>query len=68
MPKQDVFKTVDELKDLCDETCRVIWEHPELSGEESFGAEYYAELLRKEGFRMVVNEHVPNAFVAEWGG
>ena len=67
MPKQDVFKTVEDLKDLCEEACRVIWEHPELSGEEKFGAEYYAELLRKEGFRLVVNEHVPNAFVAEWG-
>ena len=67
MPKQDVFKAVDELKDLCLETCRTIWEHPELSGEESFGAEYYSEILRKEGFRLVVNEYVPNAFVAEWG-
>ena len=67
MPKQDVYKAADGLKDLCLEACRAIWEHPELSGEEKFGAEYYSELLRKEGFRLVVNEHVPNAFAAEWG-
>lgn len=67
MPKQDVIKEVDKLKDLCDEACRKIWENPELSGEENFGAEYYSEILRKEGFRLVVNEHVPRAFMAEWG-
>ncbi|MBQ6438811.1 MAG: amidohydrolase [Mogibacterium sp.] len=67
MSKQDIFKTVDELKDLCVDACRKIWENPELSGEENFGSEYYSELLRKEGFRLVVNEHVPHAFIAEWG-
>ena len=67
MPKQDVYKAVDELKDLCIETCRAIWEHPELSEEEKFGAEYYSEILRREGFRLVASEHVPHAFVAEWG-
>ena len=67
MPKKDVIKAVDELKDLCYESCRKIWENPELSGEENFGAEYYSEVLRKEGFRLVVNENVPRAFIAEWG-
>ena len=67
MPKQDVYKAVDELKELCIETCRTIWEHPELSAEEQFGAAYYSELLRKEGFRLVTSEHVPYAFMAEWG-
>ena len=43
MPKQDVFKAVDELKDRCFETCRTIWEHPELSGEEVRSAAFLAE-------------------------
>lgn len=67
MSKQDVINEVEKLRGLCEETCRVIWEHPELSGEERFGVKYYSDLLRKEGFRIVFNDEVPNAFVAEWG-
>lgn len=67
MAKKDVYKIVDDLQDLCTKTCRSIWEHPELSGEEDFGTEYYSELLRKEGFRIETNENVPHAFIAEWG-
>ena len=67
MSKQDIYTTVDELKDLCTNACRDIWARPELSGEENYAAEYYEELLRKEGFRIENNEYVPRAFIAEWG-
>ena len=67
MAKKDIFTIVDTFKDLCRDACRTIWGHPEISGEEDFSSKYYAEILRKEGFRLVVNEHVPHAFLAEWG-
>lgn len=49
MSKQDIFTTVDELRDLCTNACRDIWARPELSGEENYAAEYYEELLRMDG-------------------
>ena len=67
MAKNDIFTIVDTYKDLCKDACSTIWDHPEISGEEEFSSKYYAEILRKEGFRLVVNEHVPHAFLAEWG-
>lgn len=67
MAKTDIYRKVDELQELCTKTCRTIWEHPELSGEEKFGAEYFSEVLRNEGFRLVTSEYVPHAFMAEWG-
>ena len=67
MAKNDIFTIVDTYKDLCRDACSTIWDHPEISGEEEFSSKYYAEILRKEGFRLVVNEHVPHAFLAEWG-
>lgn len=67
MAKQDLYKICEDLKALCVDTCRTIWAHPEVSGEEDFGAEYYTEALRAEGFKIVTNENVPHAFYAEWG-
>ena len=53
MSKQDIYTTVDELRNLCTNACRDIWARPELSGEENYAAEYYEELLRKEGLRRL---------------
>ena len=53
MAKNDIFTIVDTYKDLCKDACRTIWDHPEISGEEEFSSKYYAEILRKEGFRLV---------------
>ena len=35
MIKQDVYDEVQGLEPLCQEICHTLWNHPELSGNES---------------------------------
>ena len=67
MTKQDAFNEVEALKELSNKTCKDIWEHPEVSGQETFSSKYYMDLMRGNGFEVVSDEKLPTAFVAKWG-
>ncbi len=67
MDKIDILKEVDALKDVNDETCQIIWDNPEISGQESASSKYYMELMEKHGFEITVDEKLPTAFMAKWG-
>lgn len=67
MAKNDLCKIVDGLQDMMEESCKVLWDHPEVGGTEEFAPAYLKEMLSKEGFTVSVNEKLPTAFVAEWG-
>ncbi len=67
MTKQFVYDTVNQLEDLCSESCRYLWENPEVGGQEKKSAAYLREVLRKEGFVIVNEEKMEHAFYAEYG-
>ena len=55
MSKQFVFDQVNQLETLCTESCRWLWENPEVGGQEKQSADYMRNILSKEGF-VIVNE------------
>ena len=67
MIKQEVYDEVQSLVPLGRKICRHIWSNPEVSGQEKASAEYYRKVLAKEGFHIVNNDRLPNAFYAEYG-
>lgn len=67
MRKDSVFQSVDNLKPLCQEICRELWRQPETGGNETFAAGYLREILSKEGFVIINEEHLEHAFYAEYG-
>ena len=67
MTKQSIYEEVQRLEDVCSETCRFIWNHPETGGNEKESADYMRKLLKSEGFVIVNEEKLPHAFYAEYG-
>ncbi len=67
MDKKSIYSEVQDLEPVCMDICRTVWENPEQSGSEQKCPAYLADLLREEGFRITVDENVPNAFIAEYG-
>lgn len=67
MSKQFVFETVNELEALCAQSCKYLWDNPEVGGTETKSAAYLRELLSKEGFVIVNEEKMEHAFYAEYG-
>ncbi len=67
MEKQEVFDQVQDLETFCQDICRTIWNHPEVSGEEKDSSAFYRTKLAEEGFSIRVDAHLPYAFVAEYG-
>ena len=67
MSKQYVFDSVNELGSLCADTCRSLWENPELGGQEKQSADLMRSILSKEGFVIVNEEKMEHAFYAEYG-
>ncbi|MBQ8598844.1 MAG: amidohydrolase [Oscillospiraceae bacterium] len=67
MSKQFVFDKVNELEALCTETCRYLWDNPEVGGTEVKSAAHLREILSKEGFVIVNEEKMEHAFYAEYG-
>ena len=67
MTKQDVLNQVDRLEPLCEESCRFLWNHPEVGGTEEASSAYLRGVLQREGFRLVNEEKMKNAFYGEYG-
>lgn len=67
MKKQKIYREVEALEELCKEISKNIWNTPEVGGDEKESANYARELLRKEGFIIVNEERLENAFYAEYG-
>lgn len=67
MPKQAVYEEVNQLEPVCQAICRRLWSHPEVGGQEKESADYLRKLLQEEGFRIVNEEHLEHAFMAEYG-
>lgn len=67
MSRQFIADQVNQLEALCKESCRRLWENPEVGGTEKQSSDYMRELLRKEGFVIVNEERLPYAFYAEYG-
>ncbi len=67
MEKKEVYRMVEQLESVCRDACRYIWANPETGGGEEKSADYYRELLGKEGFHIVNEPHLKHAFYAEYG-
>ena len=67
MTKQSVYEEVQKLEEVCQESCRFIWNHPETGGNEKESADYLRKLLKSEGFVIVNEEKLEHAFYAEFG-
>ncbi|MDL2249496.1 aminobenzoyl-glutamate utilization protein B [Lachnospiraceae bacterium PF1-21] len=67
MNKKEVQGIVKSLDDLCQKSCRTIWNQPEIGGTEKEGANYFRQMLKEEGFVIVNEEKMEHAFYAEYG-
>ena len=67
MSKQTVFNKVNELEALCAETCKFLWDNPEVGGTEKVSADHLRKVLSDEGFVIVNEEKMEHAFYAEYG-
>lgn len=67
MSKQFVFDQVNQLEALCAETCRWLWDNPEVGGQEKQSADHMRNILSEEGFVIVNEEKMEHAFYAEYG-
>ena len=52
MEKRDLHNEVKKMKSLLETTSRLIWEHPEVGGNEKESADYFRKLLGGEGLRL----------------
>lgn len=67
MYKQLIYDEVEKLTELGVDSCRFIWNHPEVGGTEVESYAYVKGVMESQGFRIVTNEKVKNAFYAEYG-
>ena len=67
MTKKELHQIVEGLEPLCKNSCKALWEHPEVGGEEEESANYFRKILSEEGFVIVNEEKLPHAFYAEYG-
>ncbi|MBR2737387.1 MAG: amidohydrolase [Lachnospiraceae bacterium] len=65
--KEELFETVRQLEKIGGELAQVVWNDPEISGEEVRASGRFRELFREEGFAIVDEPRMPNAFYAEYG-
>jgi len=65
--KKQIYQEVDKLADLCLDSCKFLWDNPELGGTEKASADYMRNLLREEGFTIVDEPKLEHAFYAEYG-
>lgn len=67
MDKKDILNYIDEIDQEIKDLAYNIWEHPEISGEEEYGANSFRKILQSYGFRIKEVNNMPHAFVAEYG-
>jgi len=66
--KQEVTEQVDALQKEIESMSMELWKYSEIALREVRSAEFLADLLEKEGFRLERGvADMPTAFVAEWG-
>ena len=67
MSKEQIFEKIRELEPLCIDSCRFLWNHPEVGGTEKESADYMRKVLTEEGFELHNSEKMEHAFYAEYG-
>ena len=68
MDKNEIFKLIDDNKDLLVNTAKKLWEKPETSLNEEKSSKLQMNILKEEGFSIEENVgDMPTAFVAEYG-
>ena len=67
MNKQEVYQIVEALHPLVTEISQNLWKSPEVSGDEKKSADYLRRILSGEGFNVINEPQLPNAFYAEYG-
>lgn len=67
MTKKELHEIVKSLDSFCQTSCRTLWNHPEVGGEEKESADYFRKALSEEGFVIVNAEKMEHAFYAEYG-
>lgn len=66
MGKKDLYNAVN-IEPLFQTVCRYIWANPEVGGKEHQSADYFRQLMHREGFVVKNEPLLPNAFYAEYG-
>ncbi len=67
MTKQEIYDNVQSLEELSSEICDILWNNPELGGNEKESANLFRNILEKEGFRIINKKNLEHAFYAEYG-
>lgn len=67
MNKKELLEQMEDIKHFCEEISIHLWENPEIAGQEKKSANYIRDILRDEGFVIVNEDKLPNAFYAEYG-
>ncbi len=67
MEKQEIFDQTQDLQEFCENICRTLWNHPELSGEEKESSRYMKQVLEEEEFQITTDARIPYAFMAQYG-
>lgn len=67
MNKQFIYDEIKELTPLCASTCRELWNHPEIGGNERESANLFRKILADEGFTITNSKIMEHAFYAEYG-
>lgn len=67
MNKQEIYREVDQLQPIFDDSVASLFAHPETGGNEQFSANYLRNVLAKEGFTIHNSEKMEHAFYAEYG-
>ena len=66
--KQEVIEQVDALQQEIENMSMELWKYSEIALKEVRSAEFLADILEKEGFKLERGvADMPTAFVAEWG-
>ena len=66
--KQEVIEQVDALQQEIENMSMELWKYSEIALREVRSAEFLADILEKEGFKLErAVADMPTAFVAEWG-
>ena len=68
MTKKELHQIVESLEPLCQKSCKLLWEEPEIGGEEEESANYFRKILSEEGFVIVNEEKLPHALCGIWLG
>lgn len=52
MTKKELHQIVDSLEPLCQKSCKRLWDHPEVGGEEKESANYFGRSYQKKALLL----------------